>query len=62
MSDAGIAMRPIDLLALLLTRTPPVKETPMPQAQGPAREFSDYLLAAAAAQGVSVPPRPRPLE
>lgn len=61
MSDIALTIRPADLLALLLTRTPPVKETPMAQAQVPVREFSEYVLAAAAAQGVAVPPRGRPV-
>ena len=54
-----VAIRPVDLLALLLTRAPPVKETPTPQAQVPPREFSEYLLAAAGAQGVPIPARAR---
>ena len=61
MSDPSFAIRPIDLLALLLTRTPPVKETPVAQAQVPPREFSEYLLAAAGAQGLALPPRGRPV-
>lgn len=60
MSDASLAIRPVDLLALLLTRTPAVKETPVAQAQIPPREFSEYVLAAAAAQGIVPPPRTRP--
>ena len=63
MSDVLSGVRAVglgDLLTLLLTRTPAGKDDPMPGATAPTRDFADHLLAAAGAQGVIAPARPRP--
>ena len=63
MSDVLSGVRAVglgDLLTLLLTRTPAGKDEPLPGAAMPARDFADHLLAAAGAQGVTAPARPRP--
>ena len=63
MSDVLSGVRAVglgDLLTLLLARTPTGKDEPVAGAALPARDFADHLLAAAGAQGVIAPARPRP--
>ncbi len=63
MSDVLSGVRAVglgDLLTLLLTRSPTGKDEPVPGATVPVRDFADHLLAAAGAQGVTAPARPRP--